>query len=138
MARPRRPFGGQEVIQAAAEPWLGLQLGVRQRSRWDSSAHWTYRTPNGVFDPLTYLFVLDSLANMDPQIELRAGVLAEWLNQARHQVLWDPITVGKVLSDICDQFEDALWSAGGTIEASFSSFITPMRSHGCFGRSARP
>ena len=120
MARPRRPYNGVEEINPSDDPWMArispVQLGVRQRARWESSAHWTYRQPNGQFDPLTYLFVLDAVANIDPDIELRSKNLTEYLNRTRAQFIWDPVTVGKVLSDLCDAFEDVLGEKSGLLE----------------------
>lgn len=116
VGRPRRPFGGVETITASETPWMGLALGVRQRIRWDGSRHWSYQQPNGLYDPLTYLFVLDAVANIDPDIELRARNLVPWLFQAVPQFLWDSITVGKVLSDLCDAFEDVLGEKHGILE----------------------
>jgi len=120
MSRPRRPFGGQERIEVSGDPWLTQQvpgrLGTRQRARWDSSTHWTYRQGNSAFDPLTFLHVLDAVANMDPDIELRAKALALYLNRERARFSWDPVTVGRVLSDLCDAFEDVLGRKMGILE----------------------
>jgi len=116
MGRPRRPFGGQEEIQTGGEPWMGAMLGVRQAARWQTSRGWSYRVPNGQYDPMTYLYVVDAVANIDPSIELRAGKLAEWLNRTATQLRWDAVTVGKVLSDLCDAFEDVLGAKLGLLE----------------------
>jgi len=111
MPRPKRPFNGQETIQTVTPAWMGAELGVRQRQRFDSSTHWAHRMANGLYDPLTYLLVLDTVANIDPNIELRAKALTEWLNLQRKQFLWDPVTVGKVLADIAEQFNAVLGEA---------------------------
>lgn len=120
MARPRRPFGGVEDLNSSHDKWLARQnpgaVGVRQQQRWESSQHWSYRQPNGLYDPLTMMLVLDAVANIDPDVELRAGKLAEWLNQASPQFFWDPVTVGKLVSDLCDNFEDALGAKNGILE----------------------
>jgi hypothetical protein len=120
MARPRRPFSGVEEIERAESPFLthvpGTKIGVRQRMRWEQSTHWTYRQPNGQYDPLTYLHVLDEVANINPDIELRSKNLAEWLNRARDQFVWDAVTVGKVLSDLCEAFEGKLGEHNGLLE----------------------
>lgn len=116
MGRPRRPFGGVETIIPNETPWMGLALGTRQRIRWDGSRHWSYRQANGLYDPLTYMLVLDAVANMAPDIELRAKNLVVWLNQVAAQFQWDTITVGKVLSDLCDAFEDVLGEKHGILE----------------------
>lgn len=120
MGRPRRPFNGVEEIQRLETLWmedvLPGKLGVRQRGRWESSTRWSYRHPNGQFDPLTYLHVLDGVANIDPDIELRSSRFTDWLNRTRTQFIWDPVTVGKVLSDLCDAFEGVLGVKQGLLE----------------------
>jgi len=116
MPRPKRPFNGQEHITPIEPAWMGASLGVRQRTRFDQSQHMTHRVANGCYDPLSIMLVLDVLANIDPDIELRARALTEFLNQARPQFLWDSVTVGKVLSDIHDQFEDVLGAKNGILE----------------------
>ena len=122
MGRPRRPFGGQEEIEWSNRPWMAdvrdVPLGVRQETRWAASGNWTYRVPNGQYDPMTYMFVLDAVVNIDPSIELRSGKLAEALNQRRQQLRWDAVTVGKVLSDLCDAFGDVLGAKLGLLERS--------------------
>lgn len=116
MGRPRRPFSGQEDIETGSAPWMGAELGVRQAARWQASRGWAYRVPNGQYDPMTYLYVLDALVNIEPSIELRASKLAEWLNRTQVQLRWDAVTVGKVLSDLCEAFEDKLGAKNGLLE----------------------
>lgn len=122
MSRPKRPFSGLEDITQYGVSWMSdetsARLGARQRQRWDSSLHWRYRTPNGQSDPLTYLIVLDQIAHIDPDIELRAIKLTPWLNEHSDSVVFDSVTVGKVLSDICDAFEDVLKAKNGLLERS--------------------
>jgi hypothetical protein len=91
-------------------------LGTRERQRWESSEHWAYPTPNGCYDPLTYLFILDTIMNIDADIELRAGKLADYLATMDYRMTWDAVTVGKVLSDLCDAFEDVLGVKSGLLE----------------------
>jgi hypothetical protein len=120
MARPKRPFSGVEDIAQMAVEWMQDEkpgtLGVRQRIRWESSRHWHYRTPNGQFDPLTHLYVLDAVAHIHPDIELRSNKLAIHMNETNEAFVFDPVTVGKVLSDLCDAFEDVLGAKNGLLE----------------------
>jgi len=119
MARPRRPFSGVEEITPLGTLWMqdeGVALGTRQRGRWEASRHWSYSTPNGCYDPMTYLFILDTVMNIDPDIELRAGKLTEWLGTQPYRMSWDAVTVGKVISDLCDTFEDVLGAKMGLLE----------------------
>lgn len=120
MGRPRRPLNGVETIVKSEHPYLseelGANLGVRQRERWHSSSLWAYRVPNGQLDPLTYMHILDSVASIDPDIELRAGNLTDWLNREKSAFLWDRVTVGKVLSDLHDAFEERLGKGNSLLE----------------------
>jgi hypothetical protein len=94
----------------------GGGLGTRQRLRWEASEHWVYTMPNGCYDPMTFLYVLDTVAGIDPDIELRASKLVEYLQTLPYRLSWDVVTVGKVLSDLCDTFEDVLGSKMGLLE----------------------
>ena len=120
MARPRRPFSGMDEITPHPVKWMEDEkpgaLGSRQSMRWDSSAHWSYRMVNGCYDPMTYMFILDTIMNIDPDLELRANKLVEYLATRPYQMVWDAVTVGKVLSDLCDTFEDVLGAKMGLLE----------------------
>lgn len=120
MARPRRPFNGMEEITPWGSKWMQDEipgsLGSRQKMRWEASEHWAYTTPNGCYDPMTYLYILDAISNIDPDIELRSARLVEFLASKPYRLSWDSTTVGKVLSDLCDAFEDVLGKKMGLLE----------------------
>ena len=120
MARPRRPFNGVEDITPSSEKWMQDEmpgaLGARQRARWEASEHWVYTTPNGCYDPMTYMFILDTIMNIDPDIELRASKLVIYLESRPYRLSWDSTTVGKVVSDLCDAFVDVLGEKMGLLE----------------------
>ena len=120
MGRPRRPYNGVELISPTRDRYLQRLVpggvGVRQKMRWDSSRKWAYRVPNGIYDPLTYMYVLDICTGIDPDIELRAKNLADFLNTTNEAFYWDPVTVGRVLADLCEGFEDVLGAKNGLLE----------------------
>lgn len=120
MGRPKRPFSGVEDIEPTSDLWMSdvatRKLGVRQERRWDASLAWHYRVPNGQYDPLTYLVILDQIAHIDPNIELRAGNLTVFMNKTNRAFIFDPVTVGKVLSDLCDGFDEILGAKLGFLE----------------------
>lgn len=121
MARPRRPFNGMEEITPLGAQALWMQdelpaLGTRQRLRWEASQHWVYTTPNGCYDPMTFLYILDTVLQIDPDIELRSNRLTAYLTTQPYRLTWDSTTVGKVLSDLCDAFEDVLGAKNGLLE----------------------
>jgi hypothetical protein len=96
----------------------GLIPGKRQAARWLSSRLWSYATPNGIECPMTYMLILDALMNIDPFIELRAKNLVIYLTNTYPQLSWDAVTVGRVVSDLCDNFEDILGKKNGLLERS--------------------
>jgi hypothetical protein len=56
--------------------------------------------------------------NMDDQIELRANKMVKWLDLQCPQLVWDSITVGRVLADLADTLaalpnEDQPFLVGG-------------------------
>jgi hypothetical protein len=120
MPRPRRPFSGLDVVNTSREPYLrdvaASALPKRMETRWVESLRWHYPTPNGQQDPLTYMFVLDLLMNMDPSIELRASEAVKWLSVHRNAFTWDAVTVGKVISDLCDNIEEVAGKGNGLLE----------------------
>lgn len=133
MGRPKRPFNGMNDILSNEDEYLeellGVQLGTRRRIRWTSGVSASYPTPNGTQDPLTYYLILDALMRMDTDIELRAGILAEWLSENREHLAWDPYTVGKVLADLCDAFETVLGAKNGLLERGRDSRGSFYRLH---------
>jgi hypothetical protein len=121
MARPRRPYSEHTTVARFDEPYMtatGAVPGTRQRARWLASTHFSYPTPNGIECPMTYMLVLDALMNIDPFIELRAKNLVLYLTETYPQLSWDSVTVGRVVSDFCDNFEDVLGVKNGLLERS--------------------
>lgn len=121
MSRPRRPYSEHTMVTRFRTPDMGetgVIPGKRQAARWLASTNWTYATPNGIEDPMTYMLILDALMNIDPFIELRAKNLVLYLSETYPQLSWDPVTVGRVVSDLCDNFEDVLGAKNGLLERS--------------------
>ena len=121
MARPRRPYSEHTTVSHFDEPYMtatGQVPGTRQRQRWLASCNWVYPTPNGTECPMTYMLVLDALMNIDPFIELRSKNLVAYLTETYPQLTWDAVTVGRVVSDLCDNFEDVLGAKNGFLERS--------------------
>jgi hypothetical protein len=122
VGRPKRPYNGVEHINWSGDQWLHGQtvggIGVRDRQRREKQQKWAYPTVNGIYDPLTYLHVLDTLANIDPDIELRANNLVVFLDSAFENWVFDNITVGKVLAELWEYIEEKMGGKGlGLLEA---------------------
>jgi len=123
MGRSRRPYNGSETVEYVGAGrdrfWQAeseVPFGTRQRIRWKNARQWAYRANNGVYDPLTYLQVLDTLLSIDTQIELRSKNLSEFLNREKTQFYWDAVTVGRVLTDLAESFEEVLGEKLGLLE----------------------
>lgn len=118
MARPRRPFSGQTTVRQRSDAYAAdvAPVGYRASRRWgNAQRHLAYPVPNGVYDPLTYFFTLHALLNIDTQVELQAARFVEFLNAHYPALRWDSVTVGRVLSDMCDSFEEALGEKQGLL-----------------------
>jgi hypothetical protein len=62
------------------------------------------------------MLVVDALMNIDPFIELRAKNLVIFLNDRYPQMIFDAVTVGKVLNDIHDSHEEVAGKGNGFLE----------------------
>jgi hypothetical protein len=59
-----------------------------------------YPSPNGHFDPLSIAAVLDCILRLELGTYITGNNLAHELNRSYPQITWDPVTTGKILSDI--------------------------------------
>lgn len=66
-----------------------------------------HRTKNGVYDPLTYWHVLDTLLELHPDEFFRTVEFVAVLEDTRPQLVWDPTTVGRVLNDLAESLQEA-------------------------------
>jgi hypothetical protein len=83
-------------------------LGERRLRRWSRARHHLFhRAKNGVHDPITYFHLVEELGNIRPWQPFTSGDLAKHLNDARDQLVWDPVVVGRVLNDLIDAWQEA-------------------------------
>lgn len=66
-----------------------------------------HRTKNGVYDPLTYFHILDALLELVPGRLFRTAEFVDYLDDTRPQLVWDTTTVGRVINDLAETFEEA-------------------------------
>lgn len=125
MGRPRNPFYRLTSFDPLSVRWLADTapgvVGTRAARRFDAALNWGYPTRNGTGDPLTYFLVLGALVNVNPSVEVRAKNLAEYLQLHFPQIAWDAVTVGRVLSDLCDNLEDVNGRKNAFLEVKRSS-----------------
>lgn len=67
----------------------------------------SHRNKNGVHDPYSFFHLAEELAHIAPWKPFTAAQLADWLNGTRPQFIWDPITVGRILNDLREGWEEA-------------------------------
>ena len=80
----------------------------RRLRRWTTArVHFIHRAKNGVYDPFTYFHLVQSLANIAPGQRFGAAAFAAHLNRQVPAFEWDPVTVGRILSDLQDSFSEA-------------------------------
>lgn len=84
----------------------------RQRRRF------VHRTPNGIWDPITFYHLVDALLQIEPAHNFSAGQLAAHLNESHPAIAWDAVTVGRILNDIVESLSDANGQAHAGIATS--------------------
>lgn len=66
-----------------------------------------HRVKNGVYDVYTYYHLLAELGRMRPWTPFTSAKLTEWLNSARPTFIWDAVTVGRVLNDLHESWQES-------------------------------
>lgn len=66
-----------------------------------------HRTPNGFNDPITNYHLVEALLDADPEESFTAGQLASWLNLNTPEILWDAVTIGRMLNTMIEYFIEA-------------------------------
>lgn len=82
--------------RAATERWR------RQMGRFTNQPRGAlvYPSHNGHFDPLSIAAVVDCILRLEIGPYINAGNLAYELTRHYDQIVWDPVTVGRILSDL--------------------------------------
>lgn len=71
------------------------------RTKWHNEARSLTRpTKNGYNDPLTHLLLVDALLRLTPHQLVRAGNLRDLLRVRSPQIMWDSVTIGRILSEL--------------------------------------
>jgi hypothetical protein len=86
----------------------GAAIPPKRCDRWQNEAQTAYRPAvNGYNDPLSHLLLIDELLRLSPHQTLRARALREHLTHQCPQVIWDTITVGRIMSELADLADEA-------------------------------
>lgn len=61
-----------------------------------------HRTRAGYNDPMSVLMVVDAMLHSFPRAYLRSLQMSLWLNRNRHDFIWEPVTIGRIMAEIVD------------------------------------
>jgi hypothetical protein len=90
---------------------LGTNRSRRIRTAQKNLRH---RARNGIYDPVTHYHLLDVLMQMKPGQIFRTTHLLPNLRLMKPEIIWDPVTVGRIITDMADALFDANgWKAIG-------------------------
>ena len=122
MARPTKRF--QAGAPRLAEPESSDRYGNGRRGVWNPNLpnpmvlRWKrqvwraerqvrtmvyYPSKNGFNDPLTITCLLDLLIRMEPATFLNAPVLVDFLEDEYPQIVWDAVTVGRIMKALVEE-----------------------------------
>ena len=80
-----------------------VDIPRHRREKWQKEAKELQRaTKNGYNDPLSHLLLIDTLMRLKPYQLIRASNLRDLLSELRPQVIWDSVTVGRILNKLTD------------------------------------
>lgn len=95
------PLAGENLYGRASIPGVRGMVTARViRKSTHADLHFYHRVKNGVFDPLTFYHLLDAVMRIQPGQIFRTADLLPYLAECKPQLVWDAITVGRVLNDI--------------------------------------
>ena len=87
----------------------GMRDVTSRRVRRAASLNATlyHRAKNGVYDPITYYHVADTLARLDAGQEFRTHELMRHLRHVKPQIVWDATSLGRIVTDIAESLHEA-------------------------------
>lgn len=93
--RPQTDLRGLRSMPDAA-----LAIGARDRRALGGGLKLRMPVPNGVHDPLTHMLIVEALLNAMPDVRFSSAELTRRLQSDFPWIIWEAITVGRVLGDI--------------------------------------
>lgn len=88
------------VVPAYRED-IAISEAERKKSVWFLN-NLRHRVRNGNRDPMCVLLVLDLVQRWSPRHYIRTRYMVNELNRRRRSFMWDPITVGKIMGELCE------------------------------------
>jgi hypothetical protein len=98
---PSDEYGRRSVEGAMA------LVTARRTRRWNHARNTLFhRAKNGVYDAITFFYLVDELANLTPGQPFTAADLTDHLNRTTEALVWDAVTVGRILNDLIDTWNE--------------------------------
>ena len=106
---PKEPKGQDELevepdsgyIPRSLRPQVAIPKTTRER--WHDEVKNLFRpSRNGYNDSLSHLLLIDTLMRLKPDQIIRAGKLRDLLAKNSPQLIWDSVTVGRMLTELSD------------------------------------
>lgn len=89
----------------------------RVRKIAQQNTQFIHRAKNGVYDPITFYHVVDTLLRLESGQEFRTSELLSHLTVTKPQIAWDATVVGRVMTDIAESLEEAYgWTPIGYVK----------------------
>lgn len=102
------PLSSGDGYGRRSVPGAAAMVTERRTRRWSQTRRVAFhRVKNGIYDPYTFFHVVEELASLKPNQPFTSAEFAEYLNDNREYLYWDPVTVGRVLNDLRENFEEA-------------------------------
>lgn len=101
-------YNGENAYGRLSIPGVRTLAGPRKlkRCQWANN-NFLHRAKNGVYDPISYYHVLDEIMQLTPYQDFRTVDLIYRLDETKPQLIWDAVSVGRILTDIVENLHDA-------------------------------
>lgn len=109
---------GQDLYGRLTIPGMRSSVTARRaRKATTFDGHFVHRAKNGVYDPLTYYHIVDTLLRLDAGQEFRTSELLQHLKATKPQLVWDATVVGRVMTDIAESLHESYgWTPVGYVK----------------------
>lgn len=94
----RSDFGRTEI--------QGVNIPARDLRRYKHNRKTLFhRNKNGVYDPITFYHIVDNLMQLKAWQTFRAHEFVTVLNERAPNIVWDSVSVGRIMNDLAESFD---------------------------------